>query len=243
MRRQLRSLGFAIDWTRELATCDPSYYRWNQWLFLRMLERGIAYKKTGVVNWDPVDQTVLANEQVIDGRGWRTGALIEKREIPMYYLRITAYAEELLAALDELPGWPERVRVMQANWIGRSEGVELAFPYAPTRAQLLGADGRAQGIHDARRHAVRRHLHGGLGRASAGQRGGRAQSGAGRVRRRMPPRQHHGGRCCDRAEKRGMATGLHVRHPLHRRGDRDLGRELRADGLWRGRRHGRAGAR
>ena len=96
MRRQLRSLGFAIDWKRELATCDPGYYRWNQWLFLRMLERGIAYKKTGIVNWDPVDQTVLANEQVIDGRGWRTGALIEKREIPMYYLRITDYAEELL---------------------------------------------------------------------------------------------------------------------------------------------------
>jgi leucyl-tRNA synthetase len=130
MRRQLRALGFGLDWSRELATCQPDYYRWNQWLFLRMLERGVAYKKTGVVNWDPVDQTVLANEQVIDGRGWRTGALIEKREIPMYYLRITQYAEELLAAIDELPGWPERVRLMQANWIGRSEGVNLAFPYA-----------------------------------------------------------------------------------------------------------------
>jgi len=129
MRRQLKSLGFGIDWSRELATCSPDYYRWNQWLFLRMRERGIAYKKTGVVNWDPVDQTVLANEQVIDGRGWRTGAPVEKREIPMYYLRITQYADELLAALDDLPGWPERVRVMQANWIGRSEGVNLAFPY------------------------------------------------------------------------------------------------------------------
>ncbi len=127
MRRQLRALGLAIDWTRELATCDPSYYRWNQWMFLRMRERGIAYKKSGVVNWDPVDRTVLANEQVIDGRGWRTGALVEKRDIPMYYLRITAYAQELLAALQELSGWPERVRVMQANWIGRSEGVELTF--------------------------------------------------------------------------------------------------------------------
>jgi leucyl-tRNA synthetase len=128
MRAQLKSLGFAIDWSRELATCDPEYYRWNQWLFLRMRERGIAYKTTGVVNWDPVDQTVLANEQVIDGRGWRTGALVEKREIPMYYLRITAYAEELLAALDRLPGWPDRVRTMQANWIGRSEGLEIDFP-------------------------------------------------------------------------------------------------------------------
>ena len=129
MKQQLQSLGFALAWDRELATCDPNYYRWNQWLFLRMLEKGIVYKKTGVVNWDPVDQTVLANEQVIDGRGWRTGALVEKREIPMYYMRITAYAEELLAALDELPGWPERVKLMQANWIGKSYGVNFAFPY------------------------------------------------------------------------------------------------------------------
>ncbi len=127
MKRQMKPLGFGIDWSRELATCRPEYYRWNQWLFLRMLERGIAYRRTGVVNWDPEDQTVLANEQVIDGRGWRTGALVEKREIPMYYLRITDYAEDLLAALDKLPGWPERVKIMQANWIGRSEGIELAF--------------------------------------------------------------------------------------------------------------------
>ncbi len=129
MKKQLQSLGFAIDWQRELATCKPEYYKWNQWLFLRMLEKGIAYKKTGVVNWDPVDQTVLANEQVIDGRGWRTGALIEKREIPMYYLAITQYAEELLNDLDKLPEWPERVRTMQANWIGKSVGVRFAFPY------------------------------------------------------------------------------------------------------------------
>jgi leucyl-tRNA synthetase len=129
MRKQLKSLGLAIDWRRELATCQPDYYRWNQWLFLRMLERGIAYQKTGLVNWDPIDKTVLANEQVIDGRGWRTGALVEKREIPMYYLKITAYAEDLLAALDGMPGWPERVRAMQANWIGKSKGVRLGFPY------------------------------------------------------------------------------------------------------------------
>ena len=129
MRSQLKSLGFAIDWRRELATCEPAYYRWNQWLFLRMLEKGIAYKKTGVVNWDPVDKTVLANEQVIEGRGWRTGAPVEKREIPMYYLRITEYAEELLSALDSLPGWPERVKLMQANWIGKSVGVNFGFPY------------------------------------------------------------------------------------------------------------------
>ena len=129
MRMQLKSLGFAIDWSREVATCHPKYYKWNQWLFLRMLEKGIAYKKTGTVNWDPVDQTVLANEQVIDGRGWRSGALIEKREIPMYYFKITAYADELLSALDGLPGWPERVKIMQANWIGKSVGVEVGFPY------------------------------------------------------------------------------------------------------------------
>jgi leucyl-tRNA synthetase len=129
MKKQLKSLGFAIDWARELATCRPEYYKWNQWLFLRMLEKGIAYKKTGTVNWDPVDQTVLANEQVIDGRGWRTGAVIEKREIPMYYLAITQYAEELLGDLAKLPEWPERVRTMQANWIGKSVGVRFAFPY------------------------------------------------------------------------------------------------------------------
>ncbi|MCP5221759.1 MAG: leucine--tRNA ligase [Zoogloeaceae bacterium] len=129
MKQQLKSLGFAIDWRRELATCKPDYYKWNQWFFLRMLEKGIAERKTQVVNWDPVDQTVLANEQVIDGRGWRTGALVEKREIPGYYLKITDYAEELLADLDTLDGWPERVRVMQKNWIGRSEGVDVHFPY------------------------------------------------------------------------------------------------------------------
>lgn len=129
MRQQLKSLGFAIDWSRELATCKPEYYRLNQWLFLRMLELGIAYKKTQVVNWDPVDQTVLANEQVIDGKGWRTGAAVEKREIPGYYFAITQYADELLSALDTLPGWPERVKAMQANWIGKSYGVRFAFPY------------------------------------------------------------------------------------------------------------------
>jgi len=129
MKKQLQSLGFALDWKREIATCQPDYYRWNQWLFLRMLERGIVYRKTGAVNWDPVDQTVLANEQVIDGRGWRTGAAVEKREIPMYYMKITGYAGELLGALDTLPGWPERVKLMQANWIGKSEGVNIAFPY------------------------------------------------------------------------------------------------------------------
>ncbi|MDH5553304.1 MAG: class I tRNA ligase family protein, partial [Nitrosomonas sp.] len=128
MRKQLQSLGLSIDWDRELATCDPDYYHWNQWLFLRMLEKGLAYQTTGTVNWDPIDQTVLANEQVIDGCGWRTGAPVEKREIPMYYMKITHYADELLESLDTLSGWPERVKTMQANWIGKSHGVDIVFP-------------------------------------------------------------------------------------------------------------------
>ena len=127
MRQQLKALGFGYDWSRELTTCLPDYYRWEQWLFTRLVKKGLAYKKTAVVNWDPIDQTVLANEQVIDGRGWRSGALVERREIPQWSLRITDYAEQLLNDLDTLDGWPEQVRAMQANWIGRSVGVELQF--------------------------------------------------------------------------------------------------------------------
>ncbi|MCQ4273021.1 leucine--tRNA ligase [Pseudomonas kuykendallii] len=129
MKTQLKSLGLAIDWSREVTTCKPDYYRWEQWLFTQLFEKGIIYRKNGTVNWDPVDQTVLANEQVIDGRGWRSGALIEKREIPMYYFKITAYADELLSSLDDLPGWPEQVKTMQRNWIGKSRGMEVSFPY------------------------------------------------------------------------------------------------------------------
>jgi leucyl-tRNA synthetase len=142
MKKQMQAMGLAIDWSREVATCDPTYYQWNQWLFLKMLEKGIAYRKTQIVNWDPVDQTVLANEQVIDGRGWRTGALVEKREIPGYYLNITAYAQELLdhVQMDNdkatLNGWPDKVRLMQENWIGKSEGVRFAFTHS-----IAGADG------------------------------------------------------------------------------------------------------
>ncbi|MBG6073278.1 MULTISPECIES: leucine--tRNA ligase [unclassified Polaromonas] len=144
MKKQMQAMGLAVDWSREIATCDPSYYKWNQWLFLKMLEKGIAYRKTQVVNWDPVDQTVLANEQVIDGKGWRTGATVEKREIPGYYLKITDYAEELLDSVQhKLPGWPERVKLMQENWIGKSEGVRFAFPHDIKNAagDLIG-DGR-----------------------------------------------------------------------------------------------------
>ena len=144
MKAQFEPLAMSFDWSREVATCDPSYYRWNQWMFLKMLGKGIAYRKTQVVNWDPVDQTVLANEQVIDGMGWRSGAPVEKREIPGYYLRITDYAEELLDhTLNKLPGWPERVRIMQENWLGKSEGVRFAFTHdikGPS-GQMIG-DGR-----------------------------------------------------------------------------------------------------
>jgi len=136
MKKQMQGMGLAIDWSREFATCSPEYYKWNQWLFLKMLEKGIVYKKTGKVNWDPVDQTVLANEQVIDGRGWRSGALIEKREIPMYYMRITEYGDQLLGDLEGL-GWPERVKVMQQNWIGKSFGVNFGFPYELDGEQKL----------------------------------------------------------------------------------------------------------
>jgi len=129
MKAQLKSLGLAVDWTREVTTCKPDYYRWEQWLFTRLYAKGVIYRKNGTVNWDPVDQTVLANEQVIDGRGWRSGALIEKREIPMYYFKITAYADELLESLGELDGWPEQVKTMQRNWIGKSRGMEISFPY------------------------------------------------------------------------------------------------------------------
>ncbi|MCR6687337.1 leucine--tRNA ligase [Pseudoxanthomonas sp.] len=127
MRSQLKSLGYAIDWSREFATCTPDYYVHEQRMFTRLMRKGLAYRKNSVVNWDPVDQTVLANEQVIDGRGWRSGALVEKREIPQWFLRITDYAQELLDGLDELPGWPDSVKTMQRNWIGRSEGLEIQF--------------------------------------------------------------------------------------------------------------------
>ena len=137
MKEQMEPLSLAIDWSRELATCEPDYYRWNQWFFLKLLENGLAYKETQTVNWDPVDQTVLANEQVIDGRGWRSGALVEKREIPGYYLRITKYAEGLNDGIEDLVGWPEQVRTMQCNWIGKSEGVRFAFTHS-----ISDADGR-----------------------------------------------------------------------------------------------------
>jgi leucyl-tRNA synthetase len=217
MKKQLQALGFALDWEREVATCDPSYYRWNQWLFLRMREKGIAYKKTGVVNWDPIDQTVLANEQVIDGRGWRTGALVEKREIPMYYLNITAYADELLGDLSTLGGWPERVKVMQANWIGRSEGAEISFPLADDARSALraaGQQGDALKVFTTRADT----LYGVTFMAIAAEHPLALAAGA-----RDPELQEFIDECrrgstmeADVAtvEKKGRRTGLHVLHPF-----------------------------
>ena len=208
MKRQLKSLGFAIDWRRELTTCRPEYYRWNQWLFLRMLERGIAYQKTGAVNWDPVDKTVLANEQVIDGRGWRTGALVEKREIPMYYLKITAYAEDLLDALRDMPGWPERVRAMQANWIGRSEGVRIGFPYdiGGEQGVLYAFTTRADTIMGVTFCAV----------AAEHPLAARAARDDAELEAFIEECKRGPSIEAELAtqEKKGMPTGLHVRHPL-----------------------------
>jgi leucyl-tRNA synthetase len=207
MKKQMQSMGLAIDWSREIATCSPEYYKWNQWLFLKMLEKGIAYKKTGTVNWDPVDQTVLANEQVIDGRGWRSGALVEKREIPMYYLRITDYADQLLADLEGL-GWPERVKVMQQNWIGKSYGVNFGFPYEiDGEAKLLRVfTTRADTIMGVTFAAIAAEhpLATRLSRDNAGlqafieecKRGGVAEADIATM------------------EKKGMPTGFYVTHPL-----------------------------
>ncbi|WP_118182283.1 leucine--tRNA ligase [Paraburkholderia phosphatilytica] len=207
MKGQMQAMGLAIDWSREIATCKPDYYKWNQWFFLRMLEKGIAYKKTGTVNWDPVDQTVLANEQVIDGRGWRSGALVEKREIPMYYLRITQYADELLNDLDGL-GWPERVKVMQQNWIGKSFGVNFGFPYTldgeekllrvfTTRADtIMGVTFCAVAAEHPLATRLARDNPALQVFIEECKRGGVAEADVATM------------------EKKGMATGFHVKHPL-----------------------------
>ncbi len=140
MRTQLKQLGFGFDWSRELTTCKPAYYKWEQWFFTRLFEKGLVYKKMSTVNWDPVDQTVLANEQVIDGRGWRSGALVERKEIPQWFIKITAYAEELINDLDKLPNWPEQVKTMQRNWIGKSRGLDMRFDLAVTVGEFTGFD-------------------------------------------------------------------------------------------------------
>ncbi len=206
MKRQLKSLGLAIDWEREIATCRPEYYRWEQWLFTRLFRQGLVYQKTGTVNWDPVDQTVLANEQVIDGRGWRSGAVVEKREIPMYYLRITAYAEELLQELDRLPGWPEQVKTMQRNWIGRSEGTQVRFPLAGRDGALTVFTTRADTLYGATYVAIAAEHPLALQAAEANP----------SLKRFIQECRQGGVAEADLAvqEKKGMDTGLKVIHPL-----------------------------
>ena len=221
MKAQMQPLGMAIDWTREVATCDPDYYKWNQWFFLKMLEKGIAYRKTQIVNWDPVDQTVLANEQVIDGRGWRSDALVEKREIPGYYFAITKYADELLANVADprcpgyLHGWPERVRLMQEHWIGKSEGLRFAFPH-DIRDDTRHADRRRPHVrlHDARRHHHGRDLLRRRARAPAGHPCGARRNPS--VAAFIEACLKGGTTEAELAtkEKEGVPTGLAVTHPI-----------------------------
>ena len=215
MKQQMQAMGLAIDWSREFATCDPAYYKWNQWLFLKMLEAGIAERRTQIVNWDPVDQTVLANEQVVDGRGWRSGAPIEKREIPGYYLKIGEYAEELLDQVQHhLPGWPERVKLMQENWIGKSEGVRFAFTHhiADAQGHLIGEGKlwvfttRADTIMGVTFCAV----------AAEHPLAAHAAAGNPAVAAFIEECRHGGTTEAELAtqEKKGIATGLVVEHPL-----------------------------
>ena len=212
MRGQLKSMGLSLDWSRELATCDLDYYHQQQRLFLDMRKAGLVDRKTRKVNWDPVDRTVLANEQVIDGRGWRSGALVEQREQPEWVFKITDYAQDLLQALDGLERWPEKVRLMQANWIGRSEG--LARPLRD-RARL-GAQGPRpdRGVHHAARHAVRRELRRHRAGSSTGQ--GRCREGCRRrrIHRRMPEARHDAQPSSRRRRRRASTPASRVRHPV-----------------------------
>jgi len=211
MKGQLKRLGFAIDWERELATCKPDYYRWEQWLFTRLYQKGLIYKRLGTVNWDPEDMTVLANEQVIDGRGWRSGALIEKREIPMYYMKITAYADELLADLDQLGGWPEQVKTMQKNWIGKSFGCDVGFPYD---AASIGSEGVLK-VFTTRPDT----LMGATYVAVAAEHALATQAAASNpaLKEFIEECKRGGVAEADMAtmEKKGMPTGLYVAHPLN----------------------------
>ncbi len=206
MRGQLQRLGFSYDWSRELATCDPDYYRWEQWFFTRLYERKLVYRKTAVVNWDPVDQTVLANEQVIDGRGWRSGALVERREIPQWFVRITAYADELLADLDKLEGWPDAVKTMQRNWIGRSEGLLVRFELADGNGDLEVYTTRPDTLFGVTYMAVAPEHP--VARRAAGSNSQVADFLASCA-------QHSTSEAViEKLEKRGMALGVSVCHPL-----------------------------
>ncbi len=207
MKAQLKQLGLGVDWNREIATCKPEYYKWEQWLFTELFKKGLIYKKTSTVNWDPVDGTVLANEQVIDGRGWRSGALVEKRDIPQYFMKITAYAEELLTDLDKLEGWPEQVKTMQRNWIGKSYGCEVEFPIVGQNGNLKVYTTRPDTLMGATYVAV-----------------AAEHALATQAAQNNPVLADFIAECkrgsvaeadVATAEKKGMATGLFVTHPLN----------------------------
>ncbi len=206
MKAQLKSLGLGISWDREIATCTPEYYRWEQWLFTELFKKGLIYKKTATVNWDPVDQTVLANEQVIDGKGWRSGALVEKRDIPQYFMKITAYADELLADLDKLEGWPEQVKTMQRNWIGKSYGCEVEFP-------IVGGNGNLK-VYTTRPDT----LMGATYVAIAAEHALATQAAENNPALEAFIKECKRGSVAEAdmatAEKKGMATGLFVQHSL-----------------------------
>jgi leucyl-tRNA synthetase len=207
MKTQLKQLGLAVDWNREIATCTPEYYRWEQWLFTELFKKGLIYKKTATVNWDPVDSTVLANEQVVDGRGWRSGALVEKRDIPQYFMKITEYAEELLNDLDKLDGWPEQVKTMQRNWIGKSYGCEVEFP-------IIGQEGTLK-VYTTRPDT----LMGATYVAVAAEHALATQAAENNPVLKAFIAECKRGSVAEAdvatAEKKGMATGLFVTHPLN----------------------------
>ncbi|MBM3351375.1 MAG: leucine--tRNA ligase [Betaproteobacteria bacterium] len=207
MKAQLKQLGLGIDWRREVTTCKPEYYKWEQWLFTELFKKGLIYKKTSTVNWDPIDGTVLANEQVIDGRGWRSGALVEKRDIPQYFMKITAYAEELLSDLDKLDGWPEQVKTMQRNWIGKSYGCEVEFPIVGQAGNLKVYTTRPDTLMGATYVAVAAEHP--LATLAAGNNPALAEFVAECKRGSVAEAD------IATAEKKGMATGLFVTHPLN----------------------------
>lgn len=206
MKAQLKQLGLGVDWAREIATCKPEYYQWEQWLFTELFKKGLIYKKTSTVNWDPVDGTVLANEQVIDGRGWRSGALVEKRDIPQYFMKITTYAEELLNDLDKLEGWPEQVKTMQRNWIGKSYGCEVEFPIVGQNGNLKVYTTRPDTLMGATYVAVAaEHA---LATLAAQNNSALADFIAECKKGSVAEAD------VATAEKKGMPTGLFVKHPL-----------------------------
>ena len=238
MRRQLKDLGYSYDWRRELATCDPDYYRWEQLVFIEMFRRGLAYKKEAPVNWCPKCATVLANEQVEDGLCWRCDSPVHLKELDQWFFKITAYAEELLADLDQLTDWPERVLTMQRNWIGKSPGAEIYFPLEEGGEPI-------DGLHHPGRHPVRRHLHEPGPGASPGPGSGprhRPGSGGGQLRRVLAGPEPQPGRPGGGHKGRGVHRQL-LHEPRHRLADAHLRGQFRAHGVRHRRGDGGAGPR